>query len=361
MSEGPAVFPPGVLRRQTGFSNGGAGSRARRRTAVCGLLAALIAPSASIPAVAQSSSRLFFLEVQGIMGYSSAEGGVVFDSVGAMEEMQKPSVGFDYVQRFSSETRDVAVVSVQGRLAVSEEDGVTLQPQLYNCYVKFKSRPADVWVGHSRPAFGLSSYVDSHALLLQPLSMQGFGYSLDWGAGVGRDFSWGTAGASLTAGSGMPLDLRGNWLLSGRVGKGVLSRDNYTVGVSGAWGRVLDTMGYHVVSPGLTTFAMVSADVSWLWDNVENRAEFMAGKKGGRAAWAAFARSGVNLLGEGRLKLEIQPVATCESGETLWRVAGGVTYQTARDVAFRGMVQYDEETRDTRVVFQVYLYKNVLF
>ena len=112
-----------------------------------------------------------------------------------MEVMQKPSLGFDYVQRFSGATGDFAVLAVQGRLAWNQEGEKTFEPQLYNAYLKFKLTAADLWIGHNRPRFGLSSVLDSHGTLLQPLAMMGFGFDRDWGIGFDKDFAGGSAGS----------------------------------------------------------------------------------------------------------------------------------------------------------------------
>ena len=161
--------------------------------------------------------------------------------------MQKPSLGFDLVKRFSGKTRDIGVLAVQARLAYDQEGEHKLEPQLYNAYFRLKTKSAGVWIGHNRPALGLSSVLDSHALLLPAPAMLGFGFDRDWGLGLERDFGWGGAAASLTAGSGMPLYFKGNFLPAARVSKGVPARDNYSVGLSLARGNVLETMGYTLV------------------------------------------------------------------------------------------------------------------
>ena len=85
----------------------------------------------------------------------------IYYSMNPDAEMQKPSLGFDYLQRFSGESGDWATFALQGRLAltVNGEDGaneIKLEPQIYNAYFKVKTPGPYVWVGHNRPAFGLS-------------------------------------------------------------------------------------------------------------------------------------------------------------------------------------------------------------
>ena len=299
------------------------------------------------------ANYLFFFEAQGIAGYSSAWQKAVFYSMGQWEAMQKPSLGFDYLQRFSGSGGDIATLAVQARLAVNAQDGKSIEPQLYNAYLRWKLGGGYVWVGHNRPKFGLASWFDSHGQLLQPLAMNGFGFDRDWGFGIERDLSWGNAGVSLTTGSGMPLRFQGNYFLSARVAKGVLNRDNYMIGLSSAYGKVLDVMGYHLLSEKPALFEMLSADATWLRNNWENRVELMAGKRGDAAAWAVFWRAGVGLLEESRLKIEAQPAVFRMNGKTNVQIAAGVSYLAAADWTFRVMVQRDREMKDTRLVLQV--------
>lgn len=132
-----------------------------------------------------SSNYLFYLEGLGIAGFSFAPKKVIFYSLHQEEAMQKPSLGFDYVQRFSGETGDFAVLAIQARLAINAGGEKKLEPQLYNAFLKYKAKILDIWVGHNRPALGLASYLDSHGLLLQTVAMNGFGFDRDWG--VGKD------------------------------------------------------------------------------------------------------------------------------------------------------------------------------
>ncbi|MDP2915664.1 MAG: hypothetical protein Q8O91_09455 [Candidatus Aminicenantes bacterium] len=308
-----------------------------------------------------ASSYLFYLEAQAVAGWSSAAKKAVFFSMSREEVMQKPSLGFDYVQRFSGAAGDIAVLAVQGRLAVNSEGDKTVEPQLYNAFLKFKTRAGDIWIGHNRPKFGLSSYFDSHAQLLQPLAMNGFGFDRDWGVGVERDTAWGNAGLSLTTGSGMPLHFNGNFFLAARVSKGVLNRENYNIGFSAGYGKLLDVMGYHLVSEEPMESALAALDAAWLWNNVENRIELIAGKKGGQSTYALFWRSGLNLLEEGRLKLEVQPVVFRTMGMTQVQFSAGATYLAHPDWTLRAMYMYDKETKDSRMIFQVYTYKGIRF
>jgi hypothetical protein len=322
------------------------------------LIFLLILASADL-ALAQSS--LFYLEAQGVAGYSSAQNKLIFYSQEQNEAMQKPGLGFDYVHRFSKATGDFAVLAIQARLGLNAKGGKTFEPQLYNAYFKYKATIADLWVGHNRPALGLSSFFDTHGSLLQTLTMDGYGFDRDWGVGLSRDFSKGNLGISLTMGSGMPLYFKGNYLLSGRISHGILNQDNYSVGFSAAYGETLDTMGYYLLSLDPMLFEMLGMDVSYLWNNIENRIEVMAGKKHGENALAFYWRVGINLLEEGRLKLEAQPVVLKEGEETRFDLSAGLSYLATGDLTLRAMYAYDQNLHNSRIVFQIYYYRRILF
>lgn len=324
-----------------------------RRLAAGALLVGLLAGGL------RAQSSLFFLELQMVGAYATAPKDFELFSLMPDDVMQKPSLGFDLVQRFSGQSRDIGVLAVQARLAYDQKGDHKLQPQLYNAYVRFKAKFANIWAGHNRPALGLSSVMDVHALLLPAPVMLGYGFDRDWGAGLERDFGWGGVAASLTAGSGMPLYLKGNYLAAARVFKGVLARDNYSVGLSLVQGRVLDTMGYVLNEPEPFPWTVVSVDASYVWRNVENRAEILLGRRDGAGDFLFFWRSGLALLEEGRLKVEAQPVLTRRAGAWSYSLGSGLTYLLSADLAGRFMVLYDRERRDARFVVQLYYYKRL--
>ena len=307
----------------------------------------------------RAQSSLFFLELQAVGAYSTSSRAFEFFSLMPRDVMQKPSFGFDFVKRFSGRSRDIGVLAVQARLAYDEEGDHPLQPQLYNAYFRLKAGFADIWAGHSRPALGLSYALDNHSLLLPAPAMLGYGFDRDWGVGLERDFSWGSAAASLTAGSGMPLYFKGNFLAAARVSKGVLARDNYSLGLSAAHGHILDTMGYALNDPEPFVWSAVSLDASYMWRNLENRAEVLLGRRDGAGMFLLFWRSGLALLEEARLKVEIQPALMRRAGAWDYSLGSGLTYLLNADLAGRFMVLYDHDRRDARFVVQLYYYKRV--
>jgi hypothetical protein len=330
-----------------------------RRAIGLGLVVMLLGLGGAPPLSALN--YLLFFELQGVAGYSTAARKVIAYSMDPFETMQKPGLGFDYVQRFSGGSGDIAVLSLQGRLAWNAEGDMAFEPQLYNAFLKFKLRPFDIWVGHDRPKFGLSSIFDNHALFLQFLNMKGFGFDRDWGVGLEKDTSRGQFGLSLTTGSGMALRTKGNYFLSGRFGFGVLNEDNVTAGLSLGYGRLSDVAGYELLSEDLIDFAMAALDVTWLKNNVENRIEFMGGKRAGLTTLAAVWRIGVGFLDENRLKLEFQPTAILTTETRKFEFSGGLTFLAHPDWTLRAMASYDSAIRDFRVVFQIYYYKGIRF
>jgi hypothetical protein len=316
--------------------------------AVTGLLA-LAAPAAA-------SSYLLYGEAQMVGGYSSEAEEDIYYSMTQEEIMQKPSVGFDYLGRFSGEEGDFATAALQVRLAWNERGEERFEPQVYNAYIKLKSHFTDLWVGHNRPSLGISSYFDSHGLLLRTLAMQGFGFDRDWGAGIYRDFEWGNAAASLTTGTGAPIYLRGNYFGAGRVSYGVLSRDNHNAGISLGFGETLETMGYTLLDSEPKPLKLAAFDFTLLADNFEHRLDMIAGELWGEKAYGASWRIGLVLDGEAAWKVELQPTWLLTGGETTRQASLCVSNQTTADLTLRGMYVYDELTDDNRVLVQVYYY-----
>jgi hypothetical protein len=302
---------------------------------------------------------LLFLELQGAAAYSSAEDEVQLYSFMAGAGKQKPSLGFDFIHRISGKNRDIGSLAIQMRLAYNHRGENSFELQIHNAYFRWKAGFADIWAGHNRPPLGLSYALDSHALLLPSPAMTGFGYDRDWGVGLHRDFAWGDVAAALTTGSGMPLYLKGNYLASFRVSKGVLNQDNYSLGLSLAFGRVLETMGLDLLDDTPDPFQAVAVDAAYVWRNVENRVEALFGRKSGGTVAHFLWRAGLNLLEEGRLKLEAQPVVRRLAGMWDYGLAGGASYRLNPDLTARAMVYYDHARHDTRYVLQLYFYKNL--
>ena len=323
------------------------------------LIIAILLFGALAAAGLRAQTTLFFLELQAVGAYSTASRTIQLFSLMPEDVMQKPSLGFDFVKRFSGRNRDIGVLAAQARLAYDQQGDHRIQPQLYNAFFRLKAGFADIWAGHSRPALGLSYALDSHALLLPAPAMLGYGFDRDWGLGLERDFAWGNAAASLTTGSGMPLYFKGNFLAAARISKGVPARDNYSLALSLAHGNILETMGYTLVEPEPFSWSAASFDATYLWRNFEHRAEILLGRRDGAGMFLLFWRSGLSLLEEGRLKVDVQPVVMSRGGEWDYSLASGLTYLLNADLAGRFMVLYDHGRRDARFVLQLYYYKRL--
>jgi len=307
---------------------------------------------------ARAADYLLYFEAQGVFGYSSEINKTIYYSMNPDAEMQKPSLGFDYLKRFSGDAGDVATLAVQGRLALTRDgDNYNLEPQVYNAYLKMKTPLAYVWVGHNRPAFGLSSYFDSHGLLLRTLAIQGFGYDRDWGGGLYKDFSWGDVSASFTTGTGMPVYMKGNYMAAVRASYGVQSQDNFNLGLSFGYGSTLDTMGYKLRDPEPRRMGLTGVDLTILRNNLEHRFDLLSGKWLGNDTYAFFYRFGVNLDPEGRLKIEAQPVYWKFGEEENYQMSFCVSSLVTSNLTVRAGYTYDRNSDDNRVLMQLYYYR----
>jgi hypothetical protein len=341
--------------------------------------ALLLIAAATLPLSAQSS--LFYLEAQAVGGASSAEKKLIAFSMDRAEVMQKPGLGFDYIQRFSGASGDWGLLAVQARVVYNAAGDPDVETQIYNAYLRLKLGGTYLWVGHNKPRFGLSTVLDNHATLLQPLSMMGFGFDRDWGLGLDRDFSGGTAGLSLTTGSGMGLKTSGttsasggmgdgtagtpektaSYFLAGRISKNLLDQDNFSAGFSAAVGRIFDVVGYQTISDTPMPVFMAGADLTWRQGSWEHNFEVIAGRRAELGTLAVFWRTGVGLLDESRLKLEVQPLYMTMQGASRFQLQAGATFLAHPDWTLRTLVSYDSRGKDVRILFQVYFYKGLQF
>ncbi len=354
----------------------------------------------------QADDHLLYFEAQEIFGYSSALDKTIPYSSSRNSVMQKPSLGFDYLQRFSGDSGDFAVFALQYRLALTqiartssgasasasvqgpqepivichktedqapayksgsdapefEHDGYKTEHQVYNAYLKVKTPWSSVWLGHNGPAFGLSSYLDSHGHLLSTLGMR-FGYDRDWGIGTSKDLEWGDISASITTGSGMPfytgrrgIPFNSHSMAASRISYGVLSRDNFSTGFSLASGRTLNTVGYTLVDREPRRMQLAGTDVTLLRDNLEHRIELYHGEWLGNSLNAVSYRLGINLDDEGRYKIEAQPVYSKFAGEKDSQGSLCFSVRATSNLTVRTEYLYDSLLNENRFLLQLYLY-----
>ena len=283
-------------------------------------------------------------------------------SMDQMDVMQKPSIGFDLVQRLSTETGDWGLLAVQARFAYDSTRNGNIEPQLYNAFLKVKPGFGDIWIGHNKPAFGLTMSLDNHGTLLQPLSMYGYGFDRDWGAGYYRDFESGNVAFSATLGSGMPIYAKGNYLLSGRISKGDLNQQNYNAGLSAAYGMTLETMGYHLVMDEPIQHGMAGADLTHYSGPWEDRVEFVWDRSQTDldhvSRFVLFHRLTLNILSENRLKLDFQQMWVKRKAALDADFSLGVSYQFMSDLTARLAFATNSE-RSTKAAAQVYWYYKI--
>jgi hypothetical protein len=319
-----------------------------------------------LPTLLSAGGYLFYGEAQMVGGWSNRHDTPIFySSPSPKDVMQKPSIGFDYVQRFSSDTRDLFILAVQGRAAWNESVDPKIEPQLYNGYLKWKGPGFDLWAGHNRTAVGINSGQDSHGILLHNLTMHGFGYDRDWGAGALHDFAWGNLSASATTGTGMPLKIGDNHLYAARLAYGVPERDNFSIGLSGFTGEIVPTVGYSGLAHPTQTANFVGLDVIRYWNRFEVQVDSYFGKKEDNRILIGAFRGTVNLLAENRLKLQLQVVPMriedTDRGNLNTKLGAGTSFQITSDLAVRALYETDHDSGDTAFLLQFYYYRSIRF
>lgn len=293
-----------------------------------------------------------FLEVQVVGGLAGKE--PVGYSLHEMDAMQKTSIGLDTLFRFSGERGDWGVLALQGRVAWNPHDmHRQLEPQLFTATFRVKRiAGGDLWLGHARPAYGISSVLDNHALLLPDPAMSGFGFDRDWGAGWIRQFADGEFAASVTTGSGMAFRFSGNGYAAARLSFGVLDRDNYTIGISAGGGRVLSVMGYHILADEPRTLVEGSLDLRVRLNGWEFAAQASAGTFAGSFSALFWLRVSLLLDRAGLWRLEAQPQYVRREGMSAQALYGGFSVAVTADFSLRVMAQVGAEGPD--LVLQAY-------
>jgi hypothetical protein len=322
-----------------------------------------------ICAALAASNGLFFAEMQGIYGYRSDMEKPIIYTFMAKDAMQKPSMGFDWLQRFSNEQGDFAITSLQFRLAYNNAQKTPYEPQVYNAWLKYKASIGDISLGHLKPASGLSYTLDNHALLLYDLAMYNMTYDRDWGAQFSKDTAWGNLSASATNASGMNIyNKDGNYMLAAHASYGVLNRDNYSIGATIQKGVNLVAMGYHYhIAPGTDkpklhpeTLAGIDGQVRYY--NLESAVDVYAGKFLYKDAYSVLWRNGYNLLPEEKLKVEAQGIWRLFEGKHYVDYSAGLTFKLTSDLAFRAMYDWQNMTAGDdayRIFGQIYYYKQL--
>lgn len=314
-----------------------------------------------------AQSQLFYLEGQGVLGYRSDTDDIIYYSHHQHEVMQKPSVGFDWLKRFSTDNKDVAVAAVQFRLAWDETKKSNLEPQLYNAWLKYKASVGDISAGHLKPASGLSYNLDNHALLIPDMTMYVFTFDRDWGLLYTKDTHWGNLSASLTNGSGMRFYRKdGNYLAAIRTSYGILNEHNYSIGVTAQKGEVFEAMGYQIGHNKIIHDMLLGGfDASIRYNNLESMIDVYAGEFYQKDAWSVLWRNGINLFSEDKLKLEVQSIWREFVGTKHSSYDFGLSWRLHPDWTLRAMYDYHlkggfTSGKDTQmVVAQLYYYKRL--
>lgn len=325
------------------------------------VLASLMLALTSSPVLlaARNRSALFFFELQAVSAFNFNQKSFESFSYLSHHPMQKNGLGLETLVRFYRRKADLGFLSLQARVVYDQGHYRPVRFQLYNAFFRLKTPLAEIWAGHSKPALGLNYNLDNHALLLPDASMLGHNLDRDWGVGLHRDFRWGDSALSLTTGSGMSLKFQRNYLLTGRISYGVLARDNYNFGFSAFTGQMLDGMEAEESMSNPVPWSGISFDATYFWLNLETRLEANLGRRSGRPWHLVFLRQGLNLLDEGRLKLEAQLGLTKHGDGWNYLAGPGLTYRLNSSLALRTMFLYDGQARSSRLALQLYYYRSI--
>mgnify|MGYP001136462158 CR=1 FL=1 len=128
-----------------------------------------------------------------------------------------------------------------------------------------------------------------------------------------------------------------------------------------AGGQALKTMGYHGHGAEPEQLRLAGADVTWLRDRFEQRLEAAAGRVHGERAIAVWYRGGWGLGGEGRVRLEAQPLYQWRAAADGWRLDLGATAVATGALTMRAMATRDQAADDSRLVLQLYYYTPLLW
>ncbi|MDZ4182505.1 MAG: hypothetical protein U1B83_06490 [Candidatus Cloacimonadaceae bacterium] len=331
-----------------------------RKRALVACFCALV--FALLPIATSAQNNLLFFKAQAVAGYYDHSETWEYYSHHPHHAMQKPSLGIDFISRIGGKTRDIGYFALQARLAYDQSESNNVQPQLYNAFFNWKAPIADVWIGHNKTALGLSSYLDNHALLLIDNSMSGLNFDRDWGAGINYDGDLLDVSFSATTGSGMPLYVGENNLFAARVGLGDLSSHNATVGISGATGKILKSMGYNVMHNNKKHELLLGGiDASWRYLGMEVATDVLYGEYDTDPAYAALGRLGFFLLPEERLKLDLQGHFTELKGYAEQFYSAGLSIRVIPDLTLRSVYTLHYPGENYSIALQAYFYKGIVF
>jgi len=310
----------------------------------------------------QASRNLLFWEAQAVAGYFGSNQAWELYSHHPHDAMQKPSLGIDYLGRFGNAGKDFGYLAMQARLAYDKNEANKLQPQLYNAFINWKAPIADIWLGHNKTALGLSSYLDNHSLLLADNTMSGLNFDRDWGAGIKAETMLLDLSASVTTGSGMPLWVGKNHLLVLRAGLGDPNKDNHSLGVSVAQGKILKSMGYTVMHNNkLHELRLGGLDAAWRYLDLDIKGDLLYGSYDSDPAYAALFRTGLFLLPEERAILDLQAHLTKLKDAENQYYTVGLSYRLTPYLSLRTAITRHDPGGHDSVALQVYCYKGIVF
>lgn len=321
-----------------------------------GLLLLLAVMLASNPLWALDQELSF--EAQLAVSGNFDEGTLELYSHHPLDVKQKPALGVDYRLHYNSQGEDRGYLAFQGRVAYSETRDSNLELQLYDAYANIVLKDFDLWAGHHRTPVGLSSYLDSHHFIMFDNTFSGLNFNRDWGVGVAFDRHYPNVNLALTTGSGMPLKLKDNFLLSGRVGWWNYEEDEIALGVSAAAGKVLNTIGYEVLDGGKRRDLFVGGvDFSKKIANFYGHADALWGNYQGHAAHTVMGRLGFNFMDEDKVNVELQGMNIELDHYATNIMSIGAGYELATNLDLRGVLNISNRRQYSAIILQLHYNK----
>lgn len=310
--------------------------------------------------VLSANSGILTFEAQGVGNYSGDEWN--WYSHHLHDAMQKPSIGFDWLHRAGSGTRDWGYLSLQSRLAYDESAPDKLRLQVYNAFLNYKSTYFDAWAGHNKTALGVNSYFDNHALLMPDNTMSGLNYDRDWGIGLKLNRQMPEVNLSFSTGSGMPLYIGDNYLLAGRIAYGDFAKDDLSLGLSAGTGKTLHSMGYIVMhNKQPLNYETVGIDFAKRHYNWVLMTDTLYGKYNNKSAYSSLFRLSGSFLQEERLMAEAQVNYARLLGKSTRTFSTGLSYKLNADISLRGLYEFEDVNNTHKTILQVYYQKALAY
>ena len=313
-----------------------------------------------------AGDNLFYREVNLIGGYSRQDKWV------GKSGMLANSLGFEDYRKFSGDYGDFLTTDLQVRAAYDslENSRNAWGMQVHNAWLQFNlGGGKKLTLGHFDPVFGLEPVLDTHATILRTLIERDIGFNKDWGVGFKGFNHLFDYEAGLQLGSGMSIYRRdNNFLFTARVSKPAGSNQQF--GLSGMYGRCLETMGENtiprndMISAGAVLKKRIGLDGQYLYGPRLFKGEAAYGSDNHAAVAGYMVEADYTLPRNQNVELEFQLQSwfhdTARRGSDDTALTLGSSYKLNQDITLRLAYQRElnmrEGNEDNTVIFQFYFF-----